>query len=98
VKEAQAAIEREGANFQVQSVNVEWTKTAMYEMRKRFKQRKYDVKMHNAPYDETVIDAHISCAQDVHELQGKIMIESANRFMKTVPVEVEGHLKPYWTK
>lgn len=93
-----AGIEREGANNQVQSVNVEWTKTSMTEIRRECKKRNYDAKFYNSVYDETVLDVAKKDSEAVHELQKKIMIECGTRFTKKVPVEVEGHLKPHWTK
>lgn len=93
-----AAIEREAGNFPVQSTNVEWTKLSMYEIRKQCKEKGYDARMYNSVYDEIVLDIAAKDAPEVHELQKKIMIECGQRFCKKVPVEVEGHLKPHWTK
>jgi DNA polymerase-1 len=98
VKMQWAAIERESANFDIQSTNVEWTKVSMAEMRREFKRRNYDVRFYNSVYDETVLDAAKKDAQEVHELQKKIMIECGQRYCSRVPVTVEGHLVPYWTK
>jgi len=97
-KSAWSGIERAGANFLVQSENVEWTKQAMYEIRKECKKRSYDARMYKEVYDEIVLDAPKTCAEEVHELQKKIMIECGQRRMNKVPVEVEGHLDPCWTK
>lgn len=98
VKEQWAAIEREAANFDIQSTNVEWTKVSMYEIRKACKKLNYDAKFYNSVYDETVLDIAKKDAEAVHELQKKIMIECGQKYCKSVPVTVEGHLKPYWTK
>ncbi|NBO57181.1 MAG: hypothetical protein EBU84_21870, partial [Actinobacteria bacterium] len=93
-----AGIEREGANFMVQSTNVEWTKSAMYEIRKRCKQRGYDARMYNSVYDEIVLDVASKDAEAVYDLQCKTMVECGQRYCSKVPVEVEGHLAPHWTK
>ena len=93
-----AAIQREGANCQIQTVNADMTKDAMAAMRKEFKRRKYDARMYNSVYDETVLDVHKSCAEEVHEIQKKIMVQEANKMLKKVPMLVEGHLAPVWTK
>lgn len=98
LKGAWSAIEREGANFMIQSENVEWTKDSMYEIRKRCKKLQYDARFYNSVYDETVLDVAAKDAEAVHELQKKTMIECGMKYVKQVPVEVEGHLKPYWTK
>lgn len=93
-----AGIEREGANFMVQSSNVEWTKDSMYEVRKRCKQRGYDARMYNSVYDEIVLDVAEKDAKEVYDLQCKTMVECGQKYCKKVPVEVEGHLASHWTK
>lgn len=93
-----AAVQREGANCQIQSVNADFTKRSMARIRKEFKQRGYDSKMYNSVYDEIVMDSHNSCAKEAHELQKKIMCEEADKMLKLVPMQVEGHLERCWTK
>lgn len=93
-----AGIEREGANFMVQSTNVEWTKTAMYEIRKQCKARGYDARTYNSVYDEIVLDVADKDAEAVYDLQCKIMVESGQKYCSKIPVEVEGHLAKHWTK
>lgn len=95
---AYAAIEREGGNMAIQSVNADMTKDAMAGMRLEFKHRGYKTRMYNSVYDEIVIGTEERSKDDVHELQQKIMIKSGEKFIKKVPVEVEGHLLKYWTK
>lgn len=98
VKAHTAAIQREGANFKIQSVNADFAKKSMAEIRKAFKKRGYDSRMYNMVYDEIVMDSKDSCAQAAHELQKKIMIEEANKMLSKVPMLVEGHLESCWTK
>jgi DNA polymerase-1 len=93
-----AQIEREAANFMVQSTNVEMTKCWMYELRKEFKKRGYDARMYNSIYDEVVLDVAKKDAEEAHELHKKIGIEQSQKFLSRVPMEVEGILLPYWTK
>lgn len=93
-----AAIEREGANFKIQSVNADFTKVAMHRCRKHFKKMQWDVRTYNSVYDEIVYDMHSSCATEAHEAQKRIMIEAANEMLTQVPMEVEGHLAPHWLK
>jgi DNA polymerase I-like protein with 3'-5' exonuclease and polymerase domains len=95
---AWASIEREGANFGIQTVNADMTKKAMAADRLACKALGYDSRMYNSVYDEIVKDSHKSCAQEAHELQKKVMIDAANSMLKRVPMEVEGHLKTHWTK
>jgi DNA polymerase I-like protein with 3'-5' exonuclease and polymerase domains len=93
-----AAIRREGANFHIQSVNADFTKAAMYEIRKEFKRRGWDARMYNSVYDEIVIDFDASIAEEGHEIQKEIMVREANKMLKRVPMETEGHLQTHWTK
>lgn len=98
VKGRYAGIEREGGNFDPQSVNADMTKVSMCEIRHACKKRGYDARMYNSVYDEIVLDIKKTDAEAVHELQKKIMVEVGSRYVKRVPIEVEGHLLPYWTK
>jgi DNA polymerase I-like protein with 3'-5' exonuclease and polymerase domains len=93
-----SAVQREGANFQIQSVNQDFCKVAMARIRREFKKRGYDSRMYNMVYDEVVMDSHKSCAEAAHELQKKIMTDAANEMLKKVPMQVEGHLASCWTK
>jgi len=93
-----SAIRREGANFHIQSLNADFTKRSMARIRKENKKRGYDARMYNSVYDEIVQDVAASCGQEAHELQKKIMIEEANKMLSKVPMQVEGHLAPCWTK
>jgi DNA polymerase-1 len=98
MKSITAAIKREGANFQIQSVNADFTKAAMYELRKEFKRRGWDARMYNSVYDEIVMDMDESIAEEAHELQKTIMKREADKMLKHVSMEVEGHLETHWTK
>lgn len=98
VKARLAGISREGANFHIQSVNAEMTKAAMYRIRKECKQRKYDARMYNSVYDEIVLDIKKTDSEAVFALQCKIMKEEANKLLRYVSMEVEGHLASCWTK
>lgn len=98
LKGQKASIEREGGNFLPQSGNVEWTKGAMYTIRKECKRRGYDARMYNSVYDEIVLDCAEKDAPEVFELQKKLMIEEGQKYMKRVPVGVEGHMMKCWTK
>lgn len=93
-----AAIQREGANFKIQSVSADITKTSMARCRKEFKKRQWDARTYNSVYDEMVYDFHESYATEAHELQKQIMVQSANEFLKHIPMEVEGYLGKSWAK
>ena len=95
---AYSGIEREGANFMIQSTNAEWTKSSMYEIRKRCKKLGYDARMYNSVYDEIVLDVAAKDAEAVYDLQCKTMIACGQSFCAKVPVEVEGSLDTHWSK
>lgn len=98
-----AAIEREGANFKIQSVNADFSKVAMHRCRKEFKKMGWGpntakgARTYNMVYDEIVYDFHKDFTEG-HEIQKKIMLESANEMLKRVPMEVEGHVDRKWVK
>lgn len=98
LKAQKAAVQREGANCQIQSVNADFCKRAMTRSRKEFKRLGFDSRMYNSVYDEIVTDSSDECAKAAHELKKKIMIEEANKMLKLVPMQVEGHLERCWTK
>lgn len=93
-----AAIEREAGNNPIQSMNADMTNLAMYRLRKEIKARKLDAFICGSVYDEIVVNTAESCGEEVHELQKKIMVESANGYLTHVKMEVEGHLAKCWTK
>lgn len=104
IKKQLAAIEREGANAQIQSVNADFAKVAMHRIRKKFKQMGWGARQtkgartYNMVYDEIVYDFHKDFAEEGHALQKEIMLGAANEMLRRVPMEVEGHLAPVWQK
>lgn len=99
-----AGIEREGANFQIQSVNADFAKIAMHRCRKHFKKAGWGARTakgartYNMVYDEIVYDFHKDHAEQGHADQKRIMLEAAHEMLHKVPMEVEGHLAPVWQK
>lgn len=93
-----AGIEREGGNFPIQSVNADMTKTAMVMLRDYIKKNKVRSHFMNQVYDEIVTRTHKDDSPSFHEAKKRIMLEAAGMFLKKVPMEVEGHVGPSWTK
>ena len=93
-----AKIQREGGNFSIQSVNADITKRAMADIRKFAKEHGIRTMIYNAVYDEIVTETH----KDDHAFfwphKQRIMREAAQIWLKRVPMEVDGHALPYWTK
>lgn len=93
-----SGIEREGGNYLIQSVNADMTKMAMHGIRKLRKQRGFRTKFMNQVYDEIVTRTHKDDSAEFHPLKQKIMIEAAESLLKSVPMEVDGHVGSCWTK
>lgn len=93
-----ASIQREGGNFLIQSVNADMTKDAMIGIRNYVKKHNIRSYIINQVYDEIVTTTHKDDSPDFWKVKQKIMMESAQKFLKIVPMEVDGHVLPYWTK
>ena len=92
------AIEREGGNFLIQSVNADITKQAMIEIREYAKKHKVRTSFINAVYDEIVTRTHKDDNPSFHPVKLKIMRDVAERMVTTVPMLVDGSVNPYWNK
>lgn len=93
-----SAIKREGGNFLIQSVNADMTKLAMVYIREYKKKNRVRTEFMNQVYDEIVTRTHKDDSQDFHEMKKKFMLKAAEKYLKTVPMEVEGHVGRCWTK
>lgn len=93
-----AAIERQGGNFLIQSVNADMTKTAMSKIRRFKKNNRIRTEFVNQVYDELVTCTHKDDSEDFHELKMRMMVEAAEGWIKNIPMEVDGEVKPYWNK
>jgi DNA polymerase I-like protein with 3'-5' exonuclease and polymerase domains len=93
-----SSIGREGGNFLIQSVNADITKTAMINMRKHIIKNKVRSNIMLQVYDEVVTCTHKDDSEEWKEKKREIMIESAKIWIDSVPIEVDGHVLPYWTK
>jgi DNA polymerase I-like protein with 3'-5' exonuclease and polymerase domains len=93
-----AAIEREGGNFKIQSVNADLTKLSMTLIRHEKKKLGYDVEFINQVYDEVVTETSEKHTKEWHPIKQRLMREAGERWIKKVPVVVEGDVGPSWTK
>lgn len=91
-------IEREGGNFMIQSVNADITKQGMIDIRRYRKENKIRSNFTNQVYDEIVTRTHKDDTEAFHPVKQKLMIQAGEKWLKNVPVEVEGHVGPCWTK
>lgn len=95
---ALAAIEREGGNFLIQSVNADITKYAMVLIRRHKKENKVKTEFVNQVYDEIVTRTKSSQSEEFHHTKLSLMKKAAERWITSVPIEVDGHRGPCWTK
>lgn len=91
-------IEREGGNMLIQSMNAEMTKTAMVMMRDYKKAHGTRTEFCNQVYDEIVTFTHKDDSAEWVETKRRFMREAAHKWMKSVKMETDGHVEPYWTK
>lgn len=92
----QARIRNMCMNFPMQSGNASITKHALYLIRQHLKGK--DAKIISTVHDEILVEAHKDIAQEVYDIVRKDMIDAAKRFIKNVPVDVEGHISDQWEK
>jgi DNA polymerase I-like protein with 3'-5' exonuclease and polymerase domains len=93
-----AAIEREGGNFLIQSVNADITKEAMVRIRAYRKKHNIKTKFINAVYDEIVTRTHKDQSESFHEVKLNLMREAGEKWITTVPMLVDGSAGPCWKK
>lgn len=91
-------IERQGGNFVIQSMNAEMTKLAMVLIRQYVRKHKIRSKFVNQVYDEVVTRTHKDDSPSFAPVKKQLMLEAAQRWLKSVPMEVEQHVGPTWTK
>ena len=92
------AIKREGGNFLIQSVNADMTKQAMIYIRRYKKLHNVRTEFMNQVYDENVTRTHKDDSESFHKAKQKMMIEAAGKYLKNIPMEVEGNVGRSWTK
>jgi len=74
------------------------TKLAMAEVRKYRKKHGVRTTLINAIYDELVTNTHKDDSPSFVVEKRKIMIACGERFVKSIPVRVDGQVLPYWHK
>jgi DNA polymerase-1 len=93
-----AAIENEGGNFLIQSVNADLTKKAMIYIRDYKKQYNVRTELVNQVYDEIVTRTEISESEVFSKIKSQLMIDAGSNWIKSIPVEVDANVCTHWTK
>lgn len=91
-------IERQAGNFVIQAMNAEMTKLGMVLIRQYARKNRVRTKFMNQVYDEIVTRTHKDDSPSFAPVKKQLMLEAAQRWLKTVPMEVEQHVGPTWTK
>jgi DNA polymerase I-like protein with 3'-5' exonuclease and polymerase domains len=93
-----SGIQREGGNFLIQSASADVTKLSMIHIRNLIKKRRFRSNLILQVYDELVTSTHKNDSEEFHYEKVNIMKEAASTWVYSVPIEVDGHVLPYWTK
>lgn len=95
-----SSIFRESGNHPIQGGNADVTKHAMVRVRNKLRERGYypDAHIILQVYDELVVQAPTRWREDVEQIVDSSMKEAGELIIKNIPVVVEGHIGPCWTK
>ncbi len=93
-----AALARVVKNMPIQGTNADMLKLAMAGIRRRLLDESLDAFIVNCVHDEIVVEASEDSAWDVAEVVEQEMVRAGERFIKSVPVEVEVSVGDYWQK
>lgn len=92
----QARVRNLCMNFPMQAGNATVMKHALYLIRRDLKGK--NAKIICTVHDECLVEAHKDIAQEVYDIVVRDMIAAGERFIKNVPVAVEGHISTHWEK
>ncbi len=105
-KSLYSSIERQGKNSPIQGTNADMVKLSVgcgYDSNGEalLWQRlepEFDALLLSSVHDEIVIEAWEHNAQEVFEFACGAMFRGGNEFLTVVKAEVEGKIKPHWSK
>lgn len=92
------SMEREAGNMEIQGTCSDMIKRALRLIYDAIKERGFRTELKNMPYDEIVTMTHKDDSPEFVEIKRKLMIQAAEEYVKTVPMEVEGEVMGCWTK
>jgi DNA polymerase I-like protein with 3'-5' exonuclease and polymerase domains len=92
------AVSRVAKNMPIQGTNADMLKIAMCGIRKRLLDLNLDARMVNCVHDEVVLEAHRESTGQVVDLVREEMVSAGQRFIRTVPVEVDVQVGSCWLK
>jgi len=88
----------DGRNHPIQSTAADIMKTAMVMVYEEIEERGHNAEIINQVHDELIVRCDEDDAEEVDEYVERLMIEAAGKFLKTIPVKVEGGVCDRWTK
>jgi DNA polymerase-1 len=100
------SIEREGKNTPIQGTGADWMKLAIGcgkdSNGKPFLWHRLEPEWGgmqvNFVHDETVNEVPEEHATEAYDFIGDCIVRAGQEFIKSIPVEYEGHIEPMWTK
>ncbi len=93
-----AAIARVAKNMPIQGTNADMLKVAMASIRRRLIDENRDAKIVNCVHDEILIEASDADAWEVSEIVREEMISAGERYVSSVPIEVDVSVGDHWMK
>ncbi len=93
-----AAVRRIAKNMPIQGTNADMLKLAMAGIRRRFIDDNFDARIVNTVHDEVLVEANDSDAWDVAEIVRAEMVKAGERFISSVPIEVDVSVADHWVK
>jgi len=92
----QGAVRRNARNTPIQGLNADVLKIALPRVFKAI--QGYDAKLVHEIHDEIIVESAEECAQDIALILEREMKESAELYVKTVPVEVGADIVDDWSQ
>ncbi len=93
-----AALARVAKNMPIQGTNADMLKLAMAGIRRRLIDDNMDARIVNCVHDEVLVEVAESDAWEVAEIVRAEMVSAGERFISSVPIEVDVSVSDHWVK
>jgi DNA polymerase I len=94
----EGSTEREGMNFPIQAGGAICMKDSLIAIREHIIKHNYDAYLVCTVHDQVDLEVRDDIAQKLHDEICQIMIESGNKYVKLVKMEVDGSITKVWSK
>jgi DNA polymerase-1 len=92
------SIERKSFNTPIQGMNADIIKAALINVQKEIEDNKWDVKILLSVYDEINTECIDSKAEEWKIKLEEIMVSTAKKYIKNVPIKADCYVNDYWKK